>query len=68
MIKIIRGCLRKGHCIMTMRQVIKMEENLLFFIKGRILRDGGELEGGKLLMERHLCEPHRPKRYLGIVK
>ena len=37
-------------------------------MKGRILLDGGELEGGKLLVERHLCESHRPKRYLGIVK
>ena len=53
---------------MTMRQVIKMVANLLFLMNGRILLDGGELEGGKLLMERHLCEPHRPKRYLGIVK
>ena len=53
---------------MTMRQVIEMEENLLFLMEGRILLDGGELEGGKLLLERHLCESHRPKRYLGIVK
>ena len=53
---------------MTMRQVIEMEENLLFLMKGRILLDGGELEGGKLLVERHLGESHRPKRYLGIVK
>ena len=37
-------------------------------MKGRILLDGGELEGVKLLVERHLCESHRPKRYLGIVK
>ena len=45
-----------------------MGANLLFLMNGRILLDEGELEGDELLMERHLCEPHRPKRYLVIVK
>ena len=40
----------------------------IILMKCRILLDGGELEGDKLLMERHLCESHRPKRYPGIVK
>ena len=28
-------------------------------VKGRILVDGGELEGGELTIERYLCKSHR---------